>query len=788
MKVVLRTLLAILGILGLVVVGVVVYVTTFLDPNDLKPRLVQVVREESGLELSLDGPLSWSFYPRLGVSVTDARAYLPKQPEDDLPFAAFDKAEISLAFASLLSGDLAIQGLTLDGMRLNLLRGPRGKGNWEVLLERLDDPEDAMQPEPGDATGGEGNGEEPGSSVAVDLDIASVQVTNGTVRYRDFQQGHELRIDKFNATGTNVNPTKSFPVKSTFQLLDYDGTGKAAAGEPPSLTSDVSLNGRVKLGLDDGRYLVNDLALDAETQLATLAKQPQQLKLRIKELEADPGIQQYRLKGGDLDVGITHPALGEKPMPLSLSFDAEADLAEQEAQLQEWRLTGENSLQLSGSLSAQGPWDSPNYEGQVELASLSLRKWLERFTKLPPMADDDALKEVAFTSPFEGNLDQVMLNNLTLLIDDTTLTGQMTAGLSGNLLHFDLQGDDLDVDRYLPPAIAESSDPKTALLKLFGLAPAWAIGAEEASLLPVDWLAVLNLDGKLSLGQFTLAGLALEDVDMALKGSDGRLALERLASRFYDGELSASGGLDLRQEPVRWRLAPVLKQVDIEALIESQQEQPSPLRGRLALDGEVTTQGNALSRMKRNLNGRLKMNIQDGAMLDTNISQELCTAVAMLDGEKTQREWSNDTQFDRAQATLDIRDGVIFNDDLAISIPGIALGGKGQLDLTSSRFSYQAAARFVDTADVVCKVNPRLTKVPLPVACEGELGGDTSEWCHFDQKAFAKAVGELAKDEVTKKAKEKVEGRLGEALEGLDERLGKETPGELRDKIRGLFQ
>ncbi len=85
MKRLLQTLLAAIGVLGVAVVAAVVYVTTFLDPEDFKPRLIEVVREHSGLELTLDGPLSWSFYPRLGVSVERAEARLQEQALDSPP-------------------------------------------------------------------------------------------------------------------------------------------------------------------------------------------------------------------------------------------------------------------------------------------------------------------------------------------------------------------------------------------------------------------------------------------------------------------------------------------------------------------------------------------------------------------------------------------------------------------------------------------------------------------------------------------------------------------------------
>ncbi|BBI64177.1 hypothetical protein HSBAA_54830 [Vreelandella sulfidaeris] len=110
MKQLLRILLAAVGILAIVAVAAVVYVTTFLDPEDFKPRLTAVVEEQTGLNLALEGPITWSFYPRIGVSVEQARAWLPEQTEDSAAFAAIDRAEVSVAFGPLLRGKLPLMG------------------------------------------------------------------------------------------------------------------------------------------------------------------------------------------------------------------------------------------------------------------------------------------------------------------------------------------------------------------------------------------------------------------------------------------------------------------------------------------------------------------------------------------------------------------------------------------------------------------------------------------------------------------------------------------------------
>ncbi|SDM09346.1 AsmA protein [Modicisalibacter muralis] len=770
MKRLMRMLLATIGVLGLVVVGAVVYVTTFFDPNDLKPRLIEAVQQQSGLELALEGPLNWSFYPRLGVSVEDARAWLPQQPHDQSSFAAIERAEVSLAFAPLLSGEIAIDGLTLTGMRLNLVRDEQGRGNWEVLLERLNKQGEQAEAALAPASAGPSM---QGGGPDVALDIASVQVRDSEVHYADLRSGLDVSVKELSLTGTNVNPANAFPLEASF-VID------SAA---PSLTSDVSLQSQVRLSLNDNRYVLEGLTLETQTHLAGLEDREQTISLEAERAVAELGSGHYLLEGAQLNASLDHPALGESPLPLGLTLAAEADLEAQTARVSDLRLSGDNGLELTGKLSFTELLTTPSYTGQVKLAPLSLRPWLERFGVALNTANDEALSEVAIVSPIEGDLEQATLTDLTLTVDDTTFTGRLGAGLGGRSLTFDLQGDRLDLDAYLPPPVegAEApADDSAALLEVLGVAPAYA-ATEAAELVPVEALRNLSLDGQLALDELKVKGITLLSPTLAIAGSDGRHRLESFDARLYDGTLNVTAALDVREKPIRWRFSEALDNVQIVPLVEAYSGEPSPLRGLLTLNGEFTSQTSAADTLLRNLDGQANLHVDDGAVFDVNVSQELCTAVAMLEGESASREWSPDTSFERLEASVTVTDGVARNDDLLITIPGIELSGEGQLNLPTQRFAYDARARFVDTADAACEVNPRLERVPLPVHCEGMLSGEPSQWCSFDREAFQQALGELAKDELKSEAVE----RIGEEL---DERVGEETSKELKDALRGLFE
>ncbi|WP_110670401.1 AsmA family protein [Salinicola halophilus] len=803
MKGLIRALLAAVGVLGILVVVAVVYITTFFDPNDLKPRLVQAVREQSGLELRLDGPLSWSFYPRIGVSVEDAEAWLPEQSRDDEPFVGFDRAEVSVAFAPLLTGDVAVDGLILDGMRLSLVRGADGRGNWQVLLDRLaeNDAEGDTADAPRPATAGPGLSSSEDKPVA--FDVASVKVENSRVHYVDLRdvdlggatdgetdsaRALDVTLDDLSLTGTNVSPRAPFPVQLAFDV----------SGVAPRLEGHVQSKARMSMDLAAERYTFENVTLDGNARLPEVAEAPQTLSLKIANLLADTRNRQYRADGVQLDAGLSLSQLEESPLSLTLKLDAETDLEAQTARLANVALTGDDGLDLTGSATFIDLGDEPTYDGRMALAPLALRDWLIRFGLDVDTADAEALTALAANANFRGDLSRVDFEDLDLTLDDTAFEGALGARFDGRALQFDLAGDRLDLDAYLDPdgavpaAATQDQPTETAWLGALGVAPVMA-AAEQVELLPVAWLAELRQQGRLTLEALKLKGAMLNDVTLETSGSDGRQRIDTLEASLYGGTLEAASALNLRRTPIEWSFTQRLAGSEVAPLVEAISGKPSPLRGRLDLQGDFDSRTNTLEGLKRHLEGQAALSIDDGAMLDVNVSRQLCMAAAALQGRESNREWREDTAFDRLRASVSVDEGRVHNDDLDIAIPGVSLTGRGDVDLIDRRIDYRADARFTDTADeAVCPVSEPLSRVAFPVRCRGDLGGAPGEWCGIDRELLGKRLASLAGNELRQRAGERVSSALDETLDDdtrnkIDDALGEGASRELGDRIRGLF-
>ncbi len=449
MKALFRIVLAAMGVLGLLAVAVVIYATTFLDPNDLKPRLADAVREHTGLELSLNGPLSWTFYPRIGVTVEDASAHLPDQNGNEAPFAAFKQAEARLRFAPLLSGNIEIDGFTLDGLRLNLERDEHGRGNWETLIDTVAH-QDSARPASSSRRPQRVStaGERP-----LSMDIASVQISDGQVHYADRQHDRDMTLSSLALLASNVTSEGAFPLELSFALK----------GTQPELAGNISLKSQASLDLNSAIYTLNGLAMKGSARLPALDDDhDQRFTINAAKLAADLNQQRYIFDNAVFDGDFHLPFLDEHALPLGGEASGEVSLEDDRAVLTAFALSSGQLLRLTGSGEASGLEDDLHWQGQVEMPPADLRSWLERLGQLPSTADAQALQRVGFSSRVEGDRQVAHLKDLALTVDDTTLEGSAALGLESPLLHVDLEGNSLDLDRYLAARATQAGSTEDA--------------------------------------------------------------------------------------------------------------------------------------------------------------------------------------------------------------------------------------------------------------------------------------------------------------------------------------
>ncbi|WP_150304741.1 AsmA family protein [Pseudomonas saliphila] len=717
-----------LKIVGLVVFGLLVlgvgllfFLTRIFDPNDYKDNIQQAAREHANVELTLDGDIAWSLFPWLGIELEQVGVAPIEQPDQQL--AQVGSMGLGVKVLPLLRKQLRMDDVILDSVTLNLVRNQEGVGNWESIGAS----EEEVQEE-----GATTEAEPDQGGTDLDIAIESVRITNANVRYTDEQAGQSLQMEDINLTTGALIEGESFDVEFLGLLIVDD----------PALRVRLDLNSVARFDLDLNRY----------------------------ELEAI-----------DLKIDASGTPFSGRAVNLELQGNALVDLTAQIAELNEMRLTVADmratgqlkATELDGDMKLVGNLDAAEFDGRKFIASLG--------QELPETSDPRALEAVALSANINGTANSLMLNDLTLVLDGSELTG--SAGLANferQALRFDLTGNSLNIDKYLPAEEEPTEDaaPKPVLPSggsRTGVAPpAWS----DEAVLPLETLASLDVDGQLSLQEVIVTDLTISPFEVSVLANDGVVQLRQLSGGVFGGEFTAEGEINTRSTPATVSIKPVLTGIDSLALQEAY-EQPPQIRGLVDLNADLQAQGNSLNRWMDTLDGNASFTVNDGALIGVNLEQQLCSAIALANRKAlSEARGAQDTPFRRLQGSFNIENGQVRNDDLVVALPGIAVKGRGDVNLPQQTMDYRLGLLIEgdtrEMPDPACQVNERYVGIEWPVRCEGYLHNAASS-CGVDGDGVAKIAGRLIGDEAKRKVEEKLEDKLGEQAPAV------------RDALRGLL-
>jgi AsmA protein len=255
----------------------------------------------------------------------------------------------------------------------------------------------------------------------------------------------------------------------------------------------------------------------------------------------------------------------------------------------------------------------------------------------------------------------------------------------------------------------------------------------------------------------------------------GLLSLQDVRGTLGNGSFEGKGSLDVRPAVPLLSVQKTLKRIPLEPFLKKP-EQPSPIKGLLDLTANLSTSGNSQRAWVDGLNGSANFQLNDGVLLDANLEQQLCRGIATLNRKAlTTDPRGKDTPFETLQGSLTLINGVASNPDLKARIPGLAVNGKGDLDLRILSLDYRIGVSILgdqrEMPDPACQVNARYVGIEWPVRCRGplEMGGKA---CRLDQEGLGKVAAKLAGNKLNEK---------------IEEKLGDKVSPELKDALKGLF-
>jgi AsmA protein len=358
------------------------------------------------------------------------------------------------------------------------------------------------------------------------------------------------------------------------------------------------------------------------------------------------------------------------------------------------------------------------------------------------------------------------------LVDSSIKAQIEIAGFAAPVIHFDVDVDQIDLDRYLPQQAAGGGQPggdKQA-------------AAKEA---PFDLTALrsLHADGKLKIGAFKANNVRASNVRMDLKAQGGHVEINPANASFYQGSLASRIAINAAPAVPTFAVKHSMNGISIGPFLKDLASNET-LEGKGNVTLDVTTQGNTVSALKRALNGSAALNLVDGAVKGIDIAGSIRNAKAKLGalrGEQAQAaDKSQKTDFSELTATFSIKNGVAHNSDLSLKSPLLRVGGEGDVNIGEDAINYLVKASVVGTAKGQGgRETDELKGITVPVRVAGPLAAP-----HYTIDFNA-----MATDTAKQKVMDELQKRLGGgAPTGDAAKKDESKPGSSnRDKLRGLF-
>ncbi|HHF3255360.1 TPA: AsmA family protein [Vibrio alginolyticus] len=351
-----KKLLLILAIPIVVILVAILALTIFVNPNQFKPLIVEQAQKQTGLELVIEGDISWQFFPSIGFELGHTELRNPQGFSKPNLFKV-DTVGVDISVMPLFSQQLEIGNVTLDGAEFYIETKKDGSKNIDALTKAQ-----TQQAEQENNAAPTQNGETQTSGSDWSINLAGVTVSNGSLEMQDKQAGSytklydislnlsefafdnwttadfgvkgEMNDQKFTAKGQADFKLEKGLANYALKNINFDATYSDPANKIESAT----------IGLDTFEFdKVNNLTYAIKGDAGGMKLDMQ----GAGQLSVDKAISKVQLDKLTLKSTFESDALPQSPMKVDMVSDLSFDLTKNHLSFVLEKLTA-NAIALDG--------------------------------------------------------------------------------------------------------------------------------------------------------------------------------------------------------------------------------------------------------------------------------------------------------------------------------------------------------------------------------------------------------------------------------------------------------
>ncbi|MEZ9365737.1 AsmA family protein [Vibrio sp. 10N.286.49.E11] len=325
-----KKLLIFIAVPVFVVVAAILALVLLVNPNQFKPLIVEQAQKHTGLELVIEGDISWQFFPSIGFELGQTELRNPEGFTQPNLFKV-DTVGVDVSVTPLFSNQLEIGNITLDGAEFYLETLKDGRKNIDALTQASAPQE--SEPAPQEQTTTDASG--------WTINLAGVTVSNALFEMDDKQAGSftklydvSLNLSEF-AVDTWTTATFAASGENNQQKFSAQGSAefKLAEGFASYALRNIDLNAKFNdpaTSIESAKIGLNTFEFDKVNQLTyAVIGNAAGLDLDLKgggELTVDSAISKVTLNKLTLDSTFKGDTLPQSPMKVDMLSDLSFDL------------------------------------------------------------------------------------------------------------------------------------------------------------------------------------------------------------------------------------------------------------------------------------------------------------------------------------------------------------------------------------------------------------------------------------------------------------------------------
>jgi AsmA protein len=358
----------------------------------------------------------------------------------------------------------------------------------------------------------------------------------------------------------------------------------------------------------------------------------------------------------------------------------------------------------------------PQPDAKIDIAAFSPRTLMtELGIEAPETADPEVLGKLRIEAKAGVTARAISLSDLVLVLDDTTFEGRLSVPREPKgFYELDLSGDSIDVARYMAPAneAGAASDEASSTVEI-----------------PVDLIRALNARGNLSIARANLGNILFENVTVSLNSADGLLRIHPIAADFFDGGYRGDIRIDASGDVPSIAVNESINDVNLAPMARAMFEVDN-ITGSVNGTFQLGGRGPDMNSIRRDLDGRMSIELRDGAWEGTDVWYEMRRARSYFKGlEQPQKPATPRTRFSTMKASGIVTDGVMQNDDFFAELPFMQISGRGSVNFVEATVDYSVTGRVLDKPEFMTDVSPEeledFTAAVIPFRITGSLASPT---------------------------------------------------------------